>query len=262
LTSATCFFVSLNTPFFLSWPAALFLAISDNVNFWLVQLDLATLKFNVTGQTCFSISLYSKIPHQCEVMKKSRMVAVITAFFLFVSGYGIAVGQSDSAKPSVPPAAAEHTDHAGHGTAQPTDKPAVHTGGHEMSQMYCMGGKSKQEDAIAAHIKDMQALMEKINVTDNPSERKKLMAEHMAMMASSMKMMREMDDTMMMEMMKSGKCPMMEMMSSPQGHEGMKGMMDGNMPMCHTMMQKKAERNYAMMEQIIESQKQLLKLAP
>lgn len=233
----------------------------NNVDFWLVQLDLATLKFNLTEQICFFISLYSKIIHQGEAMKKSRMVSIAIAFLLFVSGYGIALGQTDSTKPPEPPAATEHTDHASHGATQPTDNPAVHTG-HQMSQMCCMGGMNQQDDAMAAHMKEMQTLMEKINTSDNPAERKQLMAEHMAMMVSGMKMMREMDDKMMMGMMKSGKCPMMEMMSSPQGHEGMKGMMGGNMPMCHTMMQKKAERNYAMMEQIIESQKQLLKLAP
>lgn len=187
-------------------------------------------------------------------MKKSKMLAFVTALFLFVSGYGIAMGQHDSAKPP----AAEHT---GHGAAQSTEKPAGQAG-HDMSHPKGgMDNMKQQEDAMAAHMKDMQALMGKITATDNPTERKKLMAEHMAMMASGMKMMREMDDKMMMDMMKSGKCPMMEMMSSPQGHEGMKEMM-GNMPMCHTMMQKKAERHYSMMEQIIESQKQLLKLAP
>jgi hypothetical protein len=193
-------------------------------------------------------------------MKKSRMVAVISAFFFFVSGYGIAMGQSDSAKPPESPAAAEHTDHAGHGAAQPTEKPAGHAG-HDMGHAG-MDDMKQQEEAMAAHMKGMHTLMEKISATANPAERKQLMAEHMAMMASGMKMMREMDDKMTMGMMKSGKCPMMEMMSSPQGHQGMKGMMGGNMPMCHAMMQKKAERNYNMMEQIIESQKQLLQLAP
>ncbi len=193
-------------------------------------------------------------------MKKSRMVSVAIAFFLFVSGYGIALGQTDSTKPAEPPTAAEHNDHAGHSALQSTEKPVGHAG-HDMSHAG-MDDMKQQEDAMAAHMKGMRTLMEKISATANPAERKQLMAEHMAMMASGMKMMREMDDAMMMGMMKSGKCPMMEMMSSPQGHEGMKGMMGGNMPMCHTMMQKKAERNHVMMEQIIESQKQLLKLTP
>jgi hypothetical protein len=168
-------------------------------------------------------------------MKKSRMISVAIAFFLFVSGYGIALGQTDSTKPAGPPTAAEHTDHAGHGAAQPSDKPAGHAG-HDMSHAG-MDDMKRQEDAMAAHMKGMHTLMEKISATANPAERKQLMAEHVTMMARGMKMMREMDDTMMMGMM-------------------------GNMPMCHTMMQKKAERNYAMMEQIIESQKQLLQLAP
>jgi len=195
-------------------------------------------------------------------MKTSRMVSVVIAFFFFVSGYGIALGQTDSTKPAGPPAATEHADHASHGAAPPTTQPSIPPAGHDMSQMSGMEDMKQQEDAMATHMKAMQALMDKINATENPTERKQLLAEHMAAITSGMKMMREMDNKMMMGMMKSGKCPMMEMMSSPQGHEGMKGMMGGNMPMCHTMMQKKAERNYSMMEQIIESQKQLLKLAP
>ena len=193
-------------------------------------------------------------------MKESRMVSIGIALFLFVSGYGIAFGQIDSTKPAGTPAAAEHNNHASHGAAQPAEQPAGHAG-HDMSHAG-MGDIKQQEDAMAAHMKGMHTLMEKISSTAKPAERKQFMTEHMAMMANGMKMMREIDDKMMMGMMKSEKCPMMEMMSSPQGQEGMKGMMGGNMPMCHTMMQKKAERNYAMMEQIIESQKQLLKLAP
>ncbi len=46
-------------------------------------------------------------------MKKSRMVSVAIAFFLFVSGYGIALGQTDSTQPAGPPTAAEHTDEIG-----------------------------------------------------------------------------------------------------------------------------------------------------
>lgn len=195
-------------------------------------------------------------------MKKSGMISIVTVTFLFVSGYGIALGQTDSTKPAGgPPAATEHTDHASHGTAQPITQPTAPPAGHDMSQMSGMEDMKQQEDAMATHMKAMQTLMEKINATENAAERKQLLAEHMAAMASGMKMMREMDNKMMMGMMKSGKCPMMEMMSSPQGHEGMQGMM-GNMPMCHAMIQKKAERNYSMMEQIIESQKQLLKLVP
>lgn len=205
-------------------------------------------------------------------MKKSRMVSAVMALVFVVSGYGIAMGQSDSAQPAAPPAAsadqAGHADHASHGAAAATSQPAEqatgeHAGhaGHDMSQMCCMGGKNQQEDALAAHMQAMQGLMEKIAATANPAERKSLMAEHVTMMASGMKMMREMDGAMMQGMMQSGKCPMMEKMASPQGHAAMQGKMDA-MPMCHAMMQKKAERQYALLEQIIESQKQLLKLAP
>jgi len=199
-------------------------------------------------------------------MKKSKMLPVVLSLFLFISGYGISMGQSDQAKPAEPQAAtAEHTDHARHGAAPPTAQPAATQpaghAGHDMSQMSGMEDMNPQEEAVAAHLKTMQTLMEKINTTENPTERKQLMAEHLVAMASGVKMMREMDDKMMLSMMQSGKCPMMEMMASPQGHAGMQGM-KGNMPMCHAMVQKKADRNFTMMEQIIESQKQLLKLAP
>ena len=102
--------------------------------------------------------------------------------------------------------------------------------------------------------------MEKIDATKNPTERKKLMHEHMTAMASGIQMMREKDDKMMMGMMKSGKCPMMEMMSTPQEQAGMKEKM-GNMTMCHQMMQEKADLNHSMMEQIIKSQEPLLNLS-
>jgi hypothetical protein len=199
-------------------------------------------------------------------MKKSRMLYFVITLFFFVSGYGISMGQSDQGKPAESQVnTAEHTDHASHGavqtTAQPATQPAGHAAAHDMNQMSGMEDMKPQEEAMATHMKTMQALMEKINNTENPAERKQLMAEHLAAMASGVKMMREMDDKMMTSMMKSGKCPMMEMMASPQGHAGMQGMM-GNMPMCHTMMQKKTDRNFTMMEQIIESQKQLLKLSP
>ena len=203
-------------------------------------------------------------------MNTSRMLAGVIALFFIVSSYGMAAGQSDMAKPPAPQAAAaDHAGHASQGMAQPAAQPATEqaaaqpTGhaGHDMGQMSGMEDMKPQEEAMAAQMKTMQTLMEKIKSTENPAERKRLMAEHLTAMASGMKMMHEMDGKMMMSMMQSGKCPMMEMMASPQGHAGMQGMM-GNMSMCHTMMQKKADRNFTMMEQIIESQKQLLKLAP
>ena len=209
-------------------------------------------------------------------MNKSRMLAGVVALFFIVSSYGMAAEQSDAVKPAAPSAMAdEHAAHASQEAAQPAAQPAAEpaaaqsTGhaGHDMSQMSGTEDMKPQDEAMAAQMKTMQSLMEKIKATENPAERKQLMAEHMAAMASGMKMMHEMDGKMMMSMMQSGKCPMMEMMASPQGqagmqgHAGMQGMM-GNMSMCHTMMQKKADRNFTMMEQIIESQKQLLKLAP
>lgn len=197
-------------------------------------------------------------------MKKSKMLAVVIsiALFFIVSSYGMAVGQSEATKTSEPQTAAtEHTGHASHGAAQPTAQPSTAPAGHDMSQMSGMEEMKQQEEAMATHLKTMQALMEKINATENPAQRKQLMAEHMAAMASGMKMMREMDNKMMMGMMKSGKCPMVETMASPRGQAGTQAVM-GHMPMCHAMMRKKADRNFTMMEQLIESQKQLLKLAP
>ena len=57
---------------------------------------------------------------------------------------------------------------------------------------------------------------------------------------------------------KSGDCPMMGMMSSPQG----KGHADirEHMRMCRQMMQHKEEAQHAMMEVMISSQEQLLQL--
>jgi hypothetical protein len=195
------------------------------------------------------------------------MVSFVIAFCLFVAGNGTVMGQTDQIKAPEPQAVtASHADHANHGAAPSTEKPAGHAdhamshAGHAMSHTGT-GDMKQQEEAMADHMKGMQALMEKISVTASAVERKQLLAEHMAMMDSGVKMMRKMDEAMMMGMMKSGKCPMMEMMSSPQGHEGMNAMM-GNMSMCHARMQKKAERNYFMMEQLIESQKQLLQLVP
>ena len=66
---------------------------------------------------------------------------------------------------------------------------------------------------------------------------------------------------MMQSMMPSGKCPMMGMMSSPQGHAGMQNMMD-HMSMCRSMMQQKAARQYLLLEQIVAAQKELLKAVP
>lgn len=188
-------------------------------------------------------------------MAKARVVSVLMAFFFIAAGYTSAMGQEDSSKTSTSQAtSAEHAghNHASHDTASGDSQPAP--AGHDMSQM---GEMNKQNEAMMTQMNTMRAQMEKIKATKDPVERKKLMREHMTAMGSGMKMMREMDDKMMTMMMKSGKCPMMEMMSSPQGQAGTHGMM-GDMAMCHQMMRQKADMNHGMMEQIIESQEQLL----
>ncbi len=197
-------------------------------------------------------------------MKRTKLVSALIAFVFVATGYTLAIGQDDPEKTSAPQTTtaeqsvsqpAEPADHSIHHPAKPADsQPAP--AGHDMSKMSGMGDMNKQDEAMMAHMKSMRAQMEKIKATENPAERKKLMQEHMAAMGSGMKMMREMDG----KMMQSGKCPMMEMMSSPQGHAGMKGMM-GDMTKCHRMMQKKSDMHYDMMEQIIESQEQLLELS-
>lgn len=208
-------------------------------------------------------------------MSKIKLVSVLTAMFLFGAGSSLVMGEESSTKSLTPPnPITEHathdasaksptpSEHEKHEAGKPIGEapPSAHTD-HDMGQMSGMDELKKQDEEMMAHMKSMQILMEKINATENSTERKMLMHEHMTAMASGIIMMREKDDKMMMGMMKSGKCPMMEMMSTPQGQAGMKEKM-GDMTMCHQMMQKKADMSYSMMEQIIESQKQLLKIAP
>lgn len=205
-------------------------------------------------------------------MSKIKLVSVLTALFFFGAGSSLVMGEESSNKSLTPPNPTEHathdasaksstpSEHEKHEVGKPIGgtPPSAHTG-HDMGQMSGMDDMKKQDEAMMAHMKSMQVLMEKIDATKNPTERKKLMHEHMTAMASVIQMMREKDDKMMMGMMKSGKCPMMEMMSTPQGQAGMKEKM-GDMTMCHQMMQKKADMNHSMMEQIIKSQEQLLNL--
>lgn len=186
-------------------------------------------------------------------MAKVRVVSVLIAFFFIAAGYTSAMGQEDSSKTSTSQATA--TEHAGHHDATKSADSQSAPAGHDMSQMGEMGDMNKQNEAMMTQMKTMHAQMEKIKATKDSAERKKLMHEHLAAMASGMKMMREMDGKM---MMKSGKCPMMmKMMSSSGEQNSMEGMMD-DMAMCHQMMQQKADMDHSMMEQIIESQEQLL----
>lgn len=206
-------------------------------------------------------------------MSKIKLLSVLTALFLFGSGSSLIMGEENSTKSLTPPSTL--TDHATRDASAKSSAPTEHEkheagipivdsspsahAGHNMGQMSGMDDMKKQDEAMMEHMKSMQVLMEKIDATKTPTERKKLMHEHMTAMASGVKMMREKDNKMMMGMMKSGKCPMMEMMSIPQGQAGMKEKM-GDMTMCHQMMQKKADMNHSMMEQIIKSQEQLLNI--
>ncbi len=183
-------------------------------------------------------------------MLKTRYLPLLLALFFIVTGCTSSMNHGGSASPAQPIA----MDHSSSGaTAHAASKPA----GHDMNAMKGMDGMAemnKSHAAMMTHMQAMQAQMAKIKTTKNPAMRKNLMREHLAGMSSGMKMMRNMGN------MKMDSCPMMTTMSADQGKPGMTGMM-GDMTMCHTMMKQKAEMMNSMLEQIIESQKQLLEIS-
>ena len=69
------------------------------------------------------------------------------------------------------------------------------------SQMEAM---RKHNDEMEAHLKDMQALMDKMHATKDPQERRKLMEQHQKDMQEMMKMMHSTSDEMKMGMMSGG----------------------------------------------------------
>jgi periplasmic protein CpxP/Spy len=92
--------------------------------------------------------------------------------------------------------------------------------------------------AMQEHMKKMHAQMEKIRQTADPTERQKLMAEHMQAMHDGMGMMCGMGGGCMGGGMKHG------------------GMMQGGMMKHHEMMEKRMDMMQNMMQQMLEHQTQ------
>ena len=130
-----------------------------------------------------------------------------------------------------------------------------------MGNMPGMEQMQQMDEAMAARMNGLQTQMDAIAATRDPAERRRLLAAHLDALTQAISLLREMDGKMMEGMMQNGKCPMMEMMSSPQGKAGMENMM-GHMTMCRSMMQKKAARQYILLEQIVAAQKALLTSLP
>ena len=130
-----------------------------------------------------------------------------------------------------------------------------------MGNMPGMEQMQQMDEAMAARMNGLQTQMDAIAATRDPAERRRMLAAHLDALTQAIGLLREMDGKMMEGMMQNGKCPMTEMMSSPQGKAGMENMM-GHMTMCRSMMQKKAARQYILLEQIVAAQKALLTSLP
>ena len=130
-----------------------------------------------------------------------------------------------------------------------------------MGNMPGMEQMQQMDEAMAARMNGLQTQMDAIAATGDPAERRRMLAAHLDALTRAIGLLREMDGKMMEGMMQNGKCPMMAMMSSPQGKAGMENMM-GHMTMCRSMMQKKAARQYILLEQIVAAQKALLTSLP
>ena len=130
-----------------------------------------------------------------------------------------------------------------------------------MGSMPGMEEMQRRDEAMATRMRELQAQMDAIAATGDPAERRRMLAAHLDALTQAIGLLREMDGKMMEGMMQNGKCPMMAMMSSPQGKAGMENMM-GHMTMCRSMMQKKAARQYILLEQIVAAQKALLTSLP
>ena len=178
-----------------------------------------------------------------------------------------------------PPAVEQPVDHAAHGPAATAPAAAGHDHGqpaaadqaapaqaaghqgHAMGSMPGMEEMQRRDEAMATRMRELQAQMDAIAATGDPAERRRMLAAHLDALTRAIGLLREMDGQMMEGMMQNGKCPMMAMMSSPQGKAGMENMM-GHMTMCRSMMQKKAARQYILLEQIVAAQKALLTSLP
>ena len=178
-----------------------------------------------------------------------------------------------------PPAVEQPVYHAAHGPAATAPAAAGHDhgqpaavdqaapaqpGGHQVHAMGNMPGMEemqRRDEAMAARMRELQAQMDAIAASTDPAERKRLLAAHLDGLTRAIGLLRDMDGQMMQSMMQDGKCPMMAMMSAPQGHAGMQNMM-GHMSMCRSMMQKKAAHQYALLELIVAAQKAMLTALP
>ena len=168
-----------------------------------------------------------------------------------------------------PPAVEQPGDHAVHGPAATEPAAADQAGpaqaaghqGHAMGSTRGMEEMQRRDEAMATRMRELQAQMDAIAASTDPAERKRLLAAHLDGLTRAIGLLREMDGQMMQSMMQDGKCPMMAMMAAPQGHAGMQNMM-GHMSMCRSMMQKKAARQYILLEQIVAAQKALLTSLP
>jgi len=215
-------------------------------------------------------------------MRTSRKFLLALVLFAVAAGPGLALAQNTPAGQAdanaghglqPPPAVEQPVDHAAHGaaaTTNPTDQagpgqpappqPGGHDG-HAMGQMPGMEQMQQMDEAMAARMNGLQTQMDAIASTKDPAERRRLLAAHLDALTQAIGLLREMDGKMMEGMMQNGKCPMMAMMSPPQGKAGMENMM-GHMSMCRSMMQKKAVRQYVLLEQIVAAQKALLTSLP
>jgi hypothetical protein len=119
----------------------------------------------------------------------------------------------------------------------------------------------QMDEAMAARMRELQAQMDAIAASTDPAERKRMLAAHLDGLTQAIGLLREMDGKMMEGMMQNGTCPMMAMMAAPQGKAGMENMM-AHRTMCRSMMQKKAARQYVLLEQIVAAQKALLTALP
>ena len=215
-------------------------------------------------------------------MHTSRKFLLALVLFAVAAGPGMALAQSTPASQAdahaghelqAPPAIEQPVDHAAHGaaaTTNPTDQagpaqpappqPGGHDG-HAMATIPATEQRQKMDEAMPARMNGLQTQMDAIAATRDPAERRRMLAAHLDALTQAIGLLREMDGKMMEGMMQNGKCPMMAMMSSPQGKAGMENMM-GHMTMCRSMMQKKAARQYILLEQIVAAQKALLTSLP
>lgn len=128
----------------------------------------------------------------------------------------------------------EHKDHHPQGTAAPA-APAVAAKNAPAKSM----GAEKMA-AMDQHMKDMQAMHEKMASAKTPEDRQALMAEHMKLMQDGMAMMKQMGG-----------------MSKMGGIQGMGGMQGGkgmptNMAERHQMMEKRMDMMESMLQMMMD----------